>query len=72
MEDVFITFQRMSLDEFDASGWFEAGVLLKKKGKYKEALICFEEVFKIDPYHPDLEDHIQTCRDKLYKDFEGW
>jgi len=71
-EDVFLTFQYMSFNKFDPSGWYVAGVELMKKKKYKRALVCFQEVFKIDPYYEHVEDHIQTCEEKLYKDFEGW
>lgn len=73
MEDVFIQIQRMKLPEqHDPSGWYEAGKLLMKKGEYRRALICFEEVFKYDPCYQDLEDHMQTCNEKLFRDFEGW
>ena len=86
MEDVFLTMQMMKLPEQnDPSGWYEAGLILMKKArkheldkepleawkKYKSARACFEEVFKYDPCYKDTEDHIQTCEEKLYKDFGG-
>jgi hypothetical protein len=71
-EDIFLTFQYMSFNQFDPSGWYAAGVELMKKKKYKRALACFQEVFKVDPCYEHVEDHIQTCEEKLYKDFEGW
>lgn len=71
-EDAFIFFQRASFDTTDASGWVEAGKILMKKNKYRDALVCFKEAYKIDPNYLNLDDHIMTCNEKLFKDFEGW
>jgi len=72
-EDIFLIIQELKLPEQnDPTGYFEAGKILFKKEKYAKALVCFEEVFKYDPQYPNLDDYIQTCQEKLYKDFEGW
>ena len=71
-EDVFILFQRATFNTTDASGWVEAGKILMIKGKYHDALKCFEKAYTIDPNYHNLDDHIMTCNDKLFKDFEGW
>jgi hypothetical protein len=68
--DIFLSLTFMRPE--DPSGWFTSGTLLMDKEKYKQALICFEEVFKIDPHYMHLEERMITCTDKLYKDFEGW
>jgi len=42
----------LKIDPYDVGVWLNKAAALQSQGKFDEAIVCYEEVLRINPYHP--------------------